>query len=113
MLDRLDEKAAPYEVKKAHKKTQSLFQKKTKKGIRNGEWIRVDTDGKFWVGNDHYIIDDQEVQYQPVNTEYGDYYAMDKILFADGQFYDMNYDDVKVHRIGGIVPYDYIVGTET
>jgi hypothetical protein len=97
MLDRLDERASSYESKKVvKKKTPSLFYKKMKKGISGGTWCRVDTDGRFRIGDHQYIIDDQEIQYQPVNTEYGDYYAMDKILYADGKFYDMNYDEVKV-----------------
>ena len=103
MLDRLDTKASAYEAKKVvRKKEPSRFHKKLKKGIKDGTWYRVDTEGKFWVGNDHYLIDDQAVQYQPIQTEYGDYYAMDKILCADGKFYDMNYDEVTVYHIGGI-----------
>ena len=119
MLDELDERAALYEVRKdrkpPQKKVKSRFSKRIKQGISGGEWCRVDTEGKFWFGNDQYIIDDQEVQYQPVSTEYGDYYAMDRILAANGNFYDMNYDKVKVQRIGGIVPWDQVsmVGTET
>lgn len=116
MLDNLDMKAAPYEVNKPErKKERSKFYKKMKRGIRGGEWVRVDTDGKFWVGNNQYIISDQEVQYQPISTEYGDYYAMDKVLAADGKFYDMNYDEIEVYAIGGIIQYDAItwVGTET
>jgi len=114
MLERLDEKAAQYEAKKPQKHTRSLFSKKLKKNI-HGTWYLVDTDGKFWVGNNKYVIADQEVQYQPVKTEYGDYYAMDKILYADGKFYDMNYDEVTVYQIGGILPWDKVrmVGTET
>ena len=114
MLDRLDERTAQYETKKTQKKTKSLFSKKLKKNI-HGTWYLVDTDGKFWVGNNKYVIADQEVQYQPVKTEYGDYYAMDKILYADGKFYDMNYDEVTVYQIGGILPWDKVrmVGTET
>ena len=103
MLLSLDERASRYEQKKRQKRTPSKFSKKLKKNIRNGTWYRVDTEGKFWVENNHYIISDQEIQYQPVSTEYGDYYAMDKILFADGKFYDMNYDEVEVYAIGGIV----------
>ena len=103
MLDRLDAKASAYEAKKvSRKKEPSKFHKKLKMGIAGGTWYRVDTEGKFWVGNDHYLIDDQAVQYQAIQTEYGDYYAMDKILFADGKFYDMNYDEVTVYHIGGI-----------
>lgn len=112
MLERLDEIASVYEVKKpTRKRVKSKFRKRLRLGIKDGEWLRVDTDGKFWVGNNHYVISDQEVQYQPVHTEYGDYYAMDKILYANGKFYDMNYDEVKVQAIGGIVPYD-MIGTE-
>ena len=115
MLDKLDEWAAPYEMKKpAVKRKPSMFAKKRKLGIHDGEWCRVDTEGKFWVGNNHYVIDDQELQYQPVETEYGDYYAMDRILAANGKFYDMNYNEVKVLAIGGIVSYEnFTVGTET
>ena len=98
MVDRLDERAAQYEQKKEppQKKQKSLFAKKLKKKIHDGVWYRVDTEGKFRIGNDEYIIDDQEIQYQPVPTDYGDYFAMDKILYAGGQFYDMNYDEVRV-----------------
>lgn len=100
MLEQLDRKAAPYEFKKVEReKKQSRFAKKLKKGIHDGKWYRVDTEGKFWADNKHYIIEDQEVQYQPIQTEYGDYYAMDRILVANGQFYDMNYDEVKVQVI--------------
>ena len=107
MLERLDEQAAVYEVKKQpRKRIKSRFQKRLRLGIKDGEWIRVDTEGKFWVGDDQYIISDQEIQYQPISTDYGDYYAMDKILYANGRFYDMNYDEVKVHPIGGRIPYD-------
>lgn len=112
MLEQLDERAERLENKKTVRHKKSLFSKKLKKNIHDGVWCRVDTDGKFWFGNNHYLIDDQEVQYQPVQTDYGDYYAMDKILYANGKFYDMNYDEVKVQPIGGIVPYD-MVGTET
>ena len=111
MLESLDEKAAPYEPKKIKKKERSLFHKKMKNGIRNGQWYPVDTDGKFWVGNNEYVIDDQEIQYQPIETDYSDYYAMDRILCANGKFYDMNYDEVQVHAIGGIVQYE-VFGTE-
>lgn len=100
MLDSLDASALPYEVKQQPKvKRKSLFHKKNKLGIHGGEWYRVDTDGRFCVDGQLYAIDDQEIQYQPVSTEYGDYYAMDKILYSGGQFYDMNYDKVKVIRV--------------
>lgn len=114
MLEMLDERALPYEAKKQKKKEKSLFSKKIKNGICDGTWYRVDTDGKFWIGNNQYIIDDQEVKYQPVHTDYGDYYSMDKVLAANGKFYDMNYDEINVRRIGGILPYEsFVVGTET
>ena len=107
MLEKLDEQASVYEVKKPQgKRVKSKLHKILRLGIKNGEWIRVDTEGKFWIGDNQYIISDQEIQYQPVSTDYGDYYAMDKILYADGKFYDMNYDEVEVHAIGGIVPCD-------
>lgn len=115
MLERLDERAEAYEVKKPPKKRQqSKFSKKLAKGITGGQWYRVDTDGKFWIENNRYLIDDQEIQYQPIPTDYGDYYAMDKILYANGRFYDMNYDEVTVYQIGGILPYkSFIVGEKT
>lgn len=101
MLEKLDQSALPYEAKQVQRKKQkSMFNKKNKRGIHGGEWLRVDTDGKFWVGDQQYIINDQEIQYQPVKTEYGDYYAMDRILFSGGLFYDMNYDDVAVQPVG-------------
>jgi hypothetical protein len=101
MLHRLDERAEAYEIKKPQKQRQeSRFSKRTKLGIRNGEWCRVDTDGKFWFDGHQYIIDEQEIQYQPLPTEYGDYYAMDRILAANGCFYDMNYDIVNCLPIG-------------
>lgn len=99
MVERLDERAERLESKKKRKRVKSLFSKKLKKKIRDGTWVRVDTDGKFWVGDSQYIIADNEVQYQPVATDYGDYYAMDKILVANGKFYDMNYDEVEVLRV--------------
>jgi len=107
MLERLDAQAEKYEsYKTARKKTESLFQKKCRLGIRGGEWCTVDTDNKFWCGNNHYRIDEKETQYQPVETEIGEYYAMDRILVSGGKFYDMNYDEVKVYCIGGIVSAD-------
>ena len=107
MLDRLDAKAKRYEVpKKTRKKIESGQHKRRRLGIRGGEWLVVDTDGKFWFDHNQYVIDDQEVQYAPVETEYGLYYAMDRILASGGKFYDMNFDEVSVHRIGGIMPYD-------
>ena len=116
LLEKLDEQAMLYETKKVpRKRIRSRFSKKLKKGITGGKWCRVDTEGKFWVGNNQYKIEDNEAQYQPVQTEYGDYYAMDKILAANGKFYDMNYDEVRVVPVGGIVPWSDIamVGTET
>jgi len=103
LLERLDERAESYEIKRPQRKVRqkSKFSKKLKLGIHDGEWCRVDTEGKFWVGNRQYIIDEQEIQYQPIPTEYGDYYAMDRILAANGKFYDMNYDEVSVRVIGG------------
>lgn len=105
MLEKLDERAEVYEVKKEpRKKERSLFGKKLKLGIPDGEWYRVDTEGRFQVGEDWYQIDDREAQYLPIPTEYGAYYAMDKILLADGHFYDMNYDEVVVYRSVRVSP---------
>lgn len=107
LLESMGPVSKPKEVKQ-----KSKFSKKMKLGIHGGTWCRVDTDGKFWFGENHYLIDDQEVQYAPVHTDYGDYYAMDKILAANGKFYDMNYDEVKVYAIGGIIPYSRICQEE-
>ena len=111
MLEQLDTTAELYEAKKPAKHTRSLYSKKIKKNI-HGEWYRVDTEGKFWVGDNQYIIDSNAAQYAPIETDYGDYYAMDKILCAGGKFYDMNYDEVMVYPCGGIVPYESVVWTE-
>ena len=103
MLEKLDATAEKYETQKAtRKKSESLFHKKNRLGIHGGEWCRVDTENKFWHGKTHYQIDKKETQYQPVDTEYGEYYAMDKILVTDNGCYDMNYDKVNVYWIGGI-----------
>ena len=100
MLDRLDAKASAYEAKKvSRKKEPSKFHKKLKMGIAGGTWYRVDTEGRFRIGEACYVIADNAAQYQPVNTEYGDYYAMDKVLYSGGKFYDMNYDDVEVFPV--------------
>ena len=64
--------------------------------------MTVDTEGKFRVGDDFYMIDENEIQYQPIETEYGDLYDMDKVLVSGGKFYDMNFDEVRVYQIGGI-----------
>lgn len=110
MIERLDHKASIYDQpKKQKKKIESGQHKRMRLGIHGGEWCRVDTDGMFWFGNEQYIIDDQAVQYAPVKTELGDYYAMDKILVSGGKFYDMNYDEVQVQKCGGIVPHDLIL----
>lgn len=110
MLDRLDHKAAIYDgPRKPKKKIESGQHKRMRLGIHGGEWCLVDTDNKFWFNNEQYIINDQAVQYAPVQTEYGEYYAMDKILVSGGKFYDMNYDEVQVQKCGGIVPHDLIL----
>ena len=107
ILDRLDHKASIYNgPRKPKKKIESGQHKRMRLGIHGGVWCRVDTDNKFWFNNEQYIIDDQAVQYAPVKTEFGEYYAMDKILASGGKFYDMNYDEVRVLKCGGIVPND-------
>ena len=101
MLDRLDSKAEPYECRKTKRDRKcSLFVKKLQKGIPDGDWYLVDTEGRFMIGDQCYIVEDNAVQYQPVQTEYGNYYAMDKVLYAGGKFYDMNYDEVIVFQVG-------------
>ena len=102
MTESLDEKAEKYETKKPRgKRPDSKFQKYLKSGIRGGEWCRVDTDGVFQYRGEWYRIDEGETQYQPVETELGLLYDMDRILATTPQspeFYDMNYDRVKVSR---------------
>ena len=103
---KIDVNPQNYETQKpVRKQIESMFQKKLRLGIHGGVWCTVDTENKFWFGNEHYLIDEKATQYQPVDTEYGEYYSMDKILASGGKFYDMNYDEVKVYRIGGIVSY--------
>ena len=103
MTDRLDAKAEKYEAQKPQRKRQeSKFHKCRRLGIRGGEWCRVDTDGRFEYNGRTYEIDKDEIQYQPVETEIGLLYDMDRIL-ASGthttEFYDMNYDKVKVREL--------------
>ena len=102
LLDRLDARAEVYEQPKVKKKyPETMFHKRQRIGICGGEWCRVDTDGCFRHGNNMYRVNDNEVQYQPVSTEYGDLYDMDKILVSGGKFYDMNLDEVEASAIGG------------
>lgn len=104
MLERLDLKANQYISKgKRFEKKESGQQKRTRLGIHGGEWLTVNTDNVFRFGDEVYVIDDQEVQYAPISTEYGDYYAMDRVLASSGKFYDMNYDEVKVQKIGTVI----------
>ena len=115
LTEMLDAAAEPYEpIRKPIKYSESKFQKKLRLVIHGGEWCRVDTDGYFWVGDKRYVISDQAVQYQPIQTEYDDYYSMDRILASGGKFYDMNYDEVEVFQTGGYIPavvaLEHIVG---
>ncbi len=103
MVDELDAKADKYEKQKVRKApTESMYHKRNRIGIHGGEWCRVDTDGVFEHNGIRYRIDPDEVQYQPVETEFGDLYDMDRILATDdtpNKFYDMLYNEVKVIRI--------------
>lgn len=101
MTDRLDAKAEKYEAQKPQRKRQeSLFHKHNRLGIHGGEWCRVDTDGLFEYNGCRYEIDKGETQYQPVETEFGMLYDMDRILANENEeFYDMNYDIVKVRKL--------------
>lgn len=105
LTDLLDGAAERYEAKR-QAAVESRFQKKLRLGIHGGEWRSVDTDGYFWDGKCRYKISDNETQYQPIATEYGDYYPMDRILVSGGRFYDMNYDEVEVLQAGGILSAD-------
>ena len=103
MTEWLDERAEKYEAQKPQRKRQeSKFQKRKRLGIRDGVWCRVDTDGLFEYNGRKYEIDKDEIQYQPVETEIGLLYDMDRILVSGTdtvEFYDMNYDKVKVREL--------------
>ena len=101
MLEKLDSNAEKYETQKVNKKRQeSLFQKHNRLGIHGGEWCRVDTDGIFEHNGRKYEIDKGETQYQPIETDIGLLYDMDRILVTGtGNFYDMKYDPVKVKEL--------------
>lgn len=103
MLEKLDQRAAPYEAKKKPVKKErkpTSFENWLKLGSPHGEWRTVDTDGRFTLGDCVYAVCDQEVQYQPIETEYGRYYPMDRVFVYNGQFYDMNFNIIQVTRIG-------------
>ena len=99
ITSRLDAQAEKYEAQKPQRKRQeSNFQKYLKLGIRNGQWCRVDTDGVFEYEGRRYEIDRNASQYQPIETEIGLLYDMDRILVTHTdqlEFYDMNYDRVE------------------
>ena len=104
LLERLDQRAQKYEFpKKQRPKIESGQHKRRRLGICSGEWLTVNTDNVFRYGDDVYVIEDQEAQYAPISTEYGDYYAMDRVLASGGKFYDMNYNEIKVQKIGTVV----------
>jgi len=102
LTESLDAKAETYETQRPQRKRkENKFQKYLNLGIRGGEWLRVDTDGVFQYQGVRYRIDEGETQYQPVETELGLLYDMDRILATNPnspEFYDMNYDRVKVNR---------------
>ena len=103
MTDRLDAKAEKYETQKPQRKRQiSKFQKHERLGIHGGEWCKVDTDGCFTYNGYEYRIDADATQYQPIETAVGLLYDMDRILAVGSdpvEFYDMNYDKVKVRQL--------------
>lgn len=101
MTDWLDARAEKYEARRPQRKREeSKFQKRNRLGIHGGEWCLVDTDGVFERNGERYRIDPGETQYQPVETEIGMLYDMDRILMTDtGEFYDMNYDAVRVKKL--------------
>lgn len=103
MIDELDAKADKYDRQKVRReRAESQYHKRSRLKIQSGEWCRVDTDGVFEYGGDRYRIDPFEVQYQPIETEFGDLYDMDRILVTGDhpyRFYDMAYNEVKVKKI--------------
>lgn len=103
MTERLDTRAEAYESQKSKRTRQeSNFQKYLRLHIHNGEWCRVDTDGVFEYNGRRYQIDQNETQYQPVDTAFGLLYDMDRILATNPEnpeFYDMKYNKVKVNAL--------------
>lgn len=100
LLEKLDTRAEHYiqpRTKRSYPETR--FHKHERLGIRGGEWCLVDTNGCFGFDGKNYVIEDQEIQYQPIPTDYGDLYDMDRILAYGGKFYDMNFDEVMVHAL--------------
>ena len=99
-MSELDAQAKKYAApRETRVKKESLYHKHNRLGIRGGVWCRVDTDGIFECRGRRYRIPADQYQYQPVDTEYGKLYDMDRILAVDGspqRFYDMKYDEVKV-----------------
>ena len=101
MTDMLDERAEKYEPHKARKEfPESIHAKYLRAGIRDGDWCRVDTDGVFEHNGRRYRIDPFAQQYQPIETEIGDLYDMDRILACGGgKFYDMRFDEVQAQPV--------------
>lgn len=103
VVEQLDERAEKYVVRKPERKKriESRYHKRERLGIRGIEWCRVDTTGGFEFDGKKYRIDPSETQYQPIRTEFGELYDMDRILVAENppeKFYDMNYDEVMVNQ---------------
>lgn len=100
MTDILDEQAKKYRTNKyVREHIDSKFAKRIKQNIHDGEWCRVDTTGEFEYKGHRYKVDVSAAQYQPVETEFGLLYDMDRILVTDNGFYDMNYDSVSAYKI--------------
>ena len=103
MISELDERAEKYETPKVKRSyPESGFHKRNRLGIHGGQWCRVDTDGVFSYNGAMYRIDSGAAQYQPVETEFGQLYDMDRILAVGSppdRFYDMDYNEVIVHKL--------------
>ena len=103
MVDELDERARRYETQRVKReRKESRFHKLNRLGIHGGEWCRVDTDGVFQYNGEHYRISPDAEQYQPIETEIGQLYDMDRILVTNDlppRFFDMVYDEVKVFKV--------------
>ncbi len=103
MVDELDASAEKYEKQKVRREpAESRYHKHNRLNIHGGEWCFVDTDGVFEYRGDRYRIDPYAVQYQPIATEFGDLYDMDRILVTGDppyKFYDMAYNEVTVKKI--------------
>lgn len=100
MLDKLDARAAKIEKKKPTTKKRLQTKADRLKAIRarhaKHEFVYpiVDTENRFVLNGEKYVISDQAAQYSAKDTDLGELYDMDRIVCVitpDGtEFYDMD-----------------------